>query len=174
MSATTSVDKIILTALKANVKAAESVNFRDKAKSQTEKAAAAVEEAVARNAFLRVTEYLLNRARMAQIGQPISAPFQDIVALGSTGFIKSAEFVWAEVGDEMYQHSVEELILNAPSIRILDVTAKKNRELTLRAIAIFHENPSAADKSAALDWLNPLRRNVNLIKKIRCQTRPIK
>ena len=146
-------DKAILGALKLSEKGGGSNTDREKAKAQTEKAAAGLTDLAQRAAFLRLAEYFATRTRMKEIGQPLVPPLADILALGQAGLVQSAEFAWVHAGDAVLDFPPLELLVAATSPRMIDAVARKHRDLAAQALALVLEHPEVAETSAAFDWV---------------------
>ena len=146
-------DKAILNSLKLGERACGSNADREKAKAQTEKVAAGLNDPAQRTAFLRLAEYFTTRTRMKEIGQPLVPPLADILALGQAGFVQSAEFAWAHAGDAVLEYPLPELLAAAPSARMLEAVTRKHRDLGGQALALVLERPEVAETSAAFDWV---------------------
>ena len=146
-------DKAILGALKLNEKAGGSSAAREKAKAQTEKVSAGMNDPAQRAAFVRLAEYFATRTRMKEIGQPLAPPLADILALGQLGFVQSAEFAWAHAGDAVLDFPLAELLSAAPSARMIEAVVRRHRDLPAQALALVLEHPDVAETSAAFDWV---------------------
>ncbi|MEP6671819.1 MAG: hypothetical protein ABJF10_21845 [Chthoniobacter sp.] len=157
-------DKAALSALKLAEKAGTSNAEREKAKAQTDKAAAALVDPAQRAAFARLAEYFLTRGRMKEIGKPLPAPLADIMTLGQAGWVQTAEFAWGQAGDSVLDFPLAELLTSAPSARMLEPAARKHRDLTAQVLALLLERPEIAETSAAFDWLAQRAKTKDLAK----------
>jgi len=146
-------DGLLLKAIRMSGNAAKSLQLRDNAKAALEKAKTAIDGQSARNAAEEVCNYLLSRDRAAEIGEPLSAPMPELSCLAKTGAIRSAEYVWDQLGDSLKQIEDDDLIQNAPTPRVLVRIAKTKKSILDRAILRLHSEGSLAASSAALDWV---------------------
>lgn len=146
-------DKAVLSAIKLAERAGGSNADREKAKAQSEKASAALNDHTLRAAFIRIFEYFATRDRMKEIGKPLTPPLGDILAIGRSGLVQSAEFAWMNAGDAVFDFPRSELLAAAPSARMLDSVARKHRDLTAEAFMYVLEHAEVAEISAAFDWV---------------------
>ena len=146
-------DKAVLSAIKLAERAGVSNADREKAKAQSEKASAALNDHTLRAAFIRIFEYFATRDRMKEIGKPLAPPLVDILAVGRAGLVQSAEFAWMNAGDAVFDFPRSELLAAAPSARMLDSVARRHRDLTAEAFMYVLEHAEIAEISAAFEWV---------------------
>src|SRR4051794_40458013 len=101
MRSSQSADSSALAALKLAAKAKPSGAEREGAKKFSAKAAEQISDESVRTSFLKIVDYLRQRERLAEIGQSIDAPADEILTIGKFGLVRSAEFVARELGEAL-------------------------------------------------------------------------
>jgi hypothetical protein len=161
---THSFDFSALKALQLAAKGNKSGVERERAKTIADRVALQIKDDGVRGAFTRLFDYVLQQDRMAEIGQSVDVPTEEIRTIGRFGMVRSAEFVAAELADLLAAGPLTDILRTAPSARFIELIAKRHKGVAIKILDLISADAAIADRSASLDWLVKHGKPADLVK----------